>query len=62
MDPEPDRIDDEIAAVLASLRKLMSKVSRPIVRACLEEAHDDIAHLAEIATDPMGDLFQAEAA
>jgi hypothetical protein len=62
MDSEPDRIDDEIVAVLAALRKLMTKVSSPVVHCCLEEAHNDIAHLAEKDIDPMGDLFPAEAA
>jgi hypothetical protein len=36
---------DEITWVLAALRGLLARASNPIVRACLEEAHDDIAHL-----------------
>jgi hypothetical protein len=38
---EPDEIDE----VLAALRSLLARASSPIVRACLEDAHDDIAHL-----------------
>jgi hypothetical protein len=40
--PEPDEIDE----VLDELRALMGKVTSPVVRSCLEEAHDDIAHLS----------------
>jgi hypothetical protein len=36
---------DEIGEVLAALRVLLARADSPIVRACLEEAHDDIAHL-----------------
>jgi hypothetical protein len=38
--------DDEIDDVLASLQALAKKVSSPTVRVCLQDAHDDIAHLA----------------
>jgi hypothetical protein len=37
---------DEVAEVLAGLRALMAKATIPVVRACLEDVHDDIAHLA----------------
>jgi hypothetical protein len=37
---------DEVGEVLAGLRALMAKATIPVVRACLEDAHDDIAHLA----------------
>jgi hypothetical protein len=37
---------DEVAEVLAGLRALMARATIPVVRACLEDAHDDIAHLA----------------
>ena len=36
---------DEVAEVLAALRDLRQRVANPVVRVCLEEAHDDIAHL-----------------
>lgn len=36
---------DEITALLAALRELAGTVSVPVVRACLEEACEDIAHL-----------------
>jgi hypothetical protein len=61
MDPELDQSDDEIKMVLKALRTLMNRVRRPVVRACLEEAHDDIAHLAERDIDQAGDLFPADA-
>src|SRR5436305_612701 len=37
---------DEVEGLLAALRALMAGVTIPVVRACLEEAHDDIAYLA----------------
>jgi hypothetical protein len=36
---------DEVETVLAALQTLIASTESPIVRACLEEAHDDIAHL-----------------
>jgi hypothetical protein len=36
---------DEVDAVLAGLADLLARVSSPVVRACLEEARDDILHL-----------------
>jgi hypothetical protein len=62
MDPTHDPSDDEIAAVLASLKKLMNRVRRPIIRACLEEAYDDIAHLSESAGESADDLWSIDAA
>jgi hypothetical protein len=62
MDLELDQNDDEIDAVLAALRKLMTRVRRPVVRACLEDAYDEIEHLAEREIDLTGDLFRDEAA
>jgi hypothetical protein len=38
---------DEIDEVLSVLEGLLSKVSSPVVRACLEGARDDIAHLCD---------------
>ena len=35
----------EVDQVLAVLRGLRLSASSPVVRVCLEEAHDDIAHL-----------------
>jgi len=36
---------DETDQILAGLRALIEKAASPIVRVCLEEAHDDIAYL-----------------
>jgi hypothetical protein len=47
---------DEINEVLAGLKALRERATMPIVRACLEDAHDDIAHLT--GRDPL----QSEAA
>jgi hypothetical protein len=40
-----DQGQDEVKMVLAALRELAQKVSSPVIRACLESAHDDIVHL-----------------
>jgi hypothetical protein len=40
---DPDQ--GEVEMVLAALRELAQKVSSPVIRACLESAHDDIIHL-----------------
>jgi hypothetical protein len=45
-DEEPFEVEqDEVGVALAGLRELMAKVSNPVVRACLEEAQEDIMHL-----------------
>jgi hypothetical protein len=36
----------EVGEVLATLSDLLGRVRGPLVRACLEEAHDAIAHLS----------------
>lgn len=36
---------DDVQAVLAVLRQLAEQAHHPVVRACLEQAHEDIAHL-----------------
>jgi hypothetical protein len=41
----PELEEDEVDQVLAVLRGLLLSISSPVVRVCLEEAHDDIAHL-----------------
>jgi hypothetical protein len=51
---------DEIGDVLAALRGLLARAGSPIVRACLEDAHDDIAHLT--GRDQGQDYEEAEAA
>jgi hypothetical protein len=38
---------DETDEVLSVLEGLLRTVSSPVVRACLEEARDDIAHLCD---------------
>ena len=37
---------DEVDGVLAALRKLRDRVQSPVIRACLEAARADTAHLA----------------
>ena len=41
----PELAEDEVDQVLAVLRGLRLSASNPVVRSCLEEAHDDIARL-----------------
>jgi hypothetical protein len=36
---------DETEAVQAALQQLIEAASSPVIRACLVEAHEDIAHL-----------------
>lgn len=36
---------DDISAVLEVLRKLAKQTRHPVIRACLEQAQDDIVHL-----------------
>jgi hypothetical protein len=44
--PEPHEEErDEVADVLTALRVLSQKVASPMIRVCLQAAHDDIAHL-----------------
>jgi hypothetical protein len=46
MSEEPAEIEkDEVDEVLAVLEELMQKVTSPVVRACLEEARNDVRHL-----------------
>jgi hypothetical protein len=51
---------DEVTEVLATLRNLVARVSSPVVRTCLEEAHDDIIHLT--GKDIIEDQGQADVA
>ncbi len=37
--------DDEVGRVLDALHRLAEGVASPLLRACLEEAAEDIAHL-----------------
>jgi hypothetical protein len=46
---------EEIAEILASLRMLAEKSSHPVVRACLEQTHEDIAHLTSCADPEQAD-------
>ena len=47
--PDDDLIDyaelDDVSAVLAALQRLTEHSRHPVVRACLEQAYDDIVHL-----------------
>jgi hypothetical protein len=53
IDAEEDLIfhTDDIDDVLAALRVLASKVVSPIVRGCLQDVHDEIAHLTSKSDD-----------
>ena len=45
--------ESEGAAILAGLRALIKRTQTPIIRTCLEDAHDDIAHLVGIDVPPL---------
>jgi hypothetical protein len=51
IDPSEDAGDsdlaepDDVRGVLAALQRLAGRTPHPVVRACLEQAHDDIVHL-----------------
>ncbi len=50
---ESDRMEqDNILAVLAALQTLARRTGHPVVRACLEQAHDDIVHLTSPGDEP----------
>jgi hypothetical protein len=59
-DGAPAAGQDEIAEVLGALRALLARAGNPIVRSCLEDAHDDIAHLT--GKEDGLDYLDAEAA
>jgi hypothetical protein len=42
----PNSGENEVDMVLNALRELQEKVVSPVIRACLESAREDIAHLA----------------
>jgi hypothetical protein len=42
---DPEIEADEVDAALLGLAELIRRTSSPVVKACLEEARDDIAHL-----------------
>ncbi len=45
-DEPPDASgEDEVMMVLKALRELRDQVASPVIRACLESACEDIAHL-----------------
>lgn len=44
--PQPGQEEDEASAIVAVLRQLKSRTSSPVVRTCLEEACEEILHLA----------------
>ena len=55
-------VKDEVDQVLAVLRGLRLSASSLVLRACLEEAHDDIAHLTNRDIRVAADKDQSEAA
>lgn len=55
-------VNTEEEMVLATLRELLAKVNSPIVRICLSEAHDDIAHLMGCEPVASTDLDHEDAA
>jgi hypothetical protein len=60
VEPATDTQTDVVDELLAALRAWMARTASPVVRACLEEAHDDIAHLT--GRDAARDQDQAEVA
>jgi len=42
---------DEVAEVVAALRNLLDRATNPVVRACLEEALEDIEHLTGLGRE-----------
>ncbi len=57
-----DSETDEVEEMLASLRLLIARSGCPVVRACLEEAHDDIIHLTGSEAKPAGAADESDAA
>jgi hypothetical protein len=55
-------VPDEVAGILAALTALIAGASSPVVRACLEEAQDDIDHLAGTAGGGAVESGEADAA
>ena len=47
----PEREDEEVADILSVLRHMASRTTSPVVRACLEEMVEDIAHLTDCGGD-----------
>ena len=62
MHMEDRLMDDEPEEVLAALRNLITRVANPVVRACLEDASDDIIHLTGRDVIPTEDANQIDAA
>jgi hypothetical protein len=58
LEPEVDEIDE----ILAALRAMAEKTANPVVRVCLLETYDDIAHLTDRAPLPTEPEAQDEAA
>ncbi len=58
----PAGATDEVVEILAGLRLLIAKTGSPVVRACLEEAHDDIIHLTGSETVPDNASDEVDAA
>jgi hypothetical protein len=46
---------DDIRVMLAVLKELAGRTGHPVVRACLEQAHDDIVHLTSYGEESQGD-------
>ncbi len=53
---------DEIPTVLAALQKLAKHTQHPMIRACLEQAHDDILHLTTCGDELKADDDEPAAA
>jgi hypothetical protein len=41
----PEQEGDEVADIVLGLRRMAERATSPVVRVCLEEAAEDIAHL-----------------
>ena len=53
---------DDIREVLATLQRLAENTRHPVVRACLEQAYDDIIHLTAGGEEPQAEGGPAAAA
>jgi hypothetical protein len=52
---------DDVLGVLSAPQSLSGQTSHTVVRACLEQAHDDILHLTACVDGPRADDGEANA-
>jgi hypothetical protein len=56
-----DGAEHDVLSVLEALQTLAGQTSHPVVRACLEQARDDILHLTACVNSPQADDGEAAA-